>query len=109
LEECEALDTAQIGGTAEGIVDGERRSAALMIAAAGSPGVYVVSQAWDQATQNRGVWVVSVNATCGKATAGAIVPMAAQGFVRDATKVLPRPATKAEVDSALKALDAATR
>jgi hypothetical protein len=107
LEECDALDTAQVSGTAEGIVGGERRSAALVIAAAGSPGVYVVSEAWDQTAQ--GVWVVKISATCRKATAGAIVPMGAQGFVREGVKVLPRVATNAEVDSALKALEAVAR
>jgi hypothetical protein len=106
LEECDALEAAQVSGTAEGIVDGERKSAAVAIAATGSPGVYLVSQALDQANQNQGVWVVSVNATCGKAKAGAIVPMGPQGFVREGTKVLPRPATKAEIDAALKALEA---
>jgi hypothetical protein len=106
LEECDALETAQVGGTAEGIVDGERKSAALAITPTGSPGVYLVSPASDQANQNQGVWVVSVNAACGKAKAGAIVPMGPQGFVREGTKVLPRAATKAEIESALKGLQA---
>jgi hypothetical protein len=107
LEECDALETAQVGGTAEGIVDGERRSAALSITPTGSAGVYLVIPAGDQTSQ--GVWVVSLSATCGKAKAGAIVPMGPQGFVREGTKVLPRAATKAEIDAALKALEAPAR
>jgi hypothetical protein len=101
LEECEALDTAQLSGAAEGIVDGARTSAAVTITATGSPGVYVVSPSND----SQGVWVVNVTATCGRARAGAIVPMGPQGFLRDGTKVLPRAATKTEIDSALKALE----
>lgn len=107
LEECDALDTAQISGMAEGIVDGARKSDSVTISAMGSPGVYVVSQAWEQAlpNQGQGVWAVNVTATCGKAKAGAIVPMGPQGFLRDGTKILPRAATKAEIDSSLKAFD----
>jgi len=101
LEECGVLDKAQISGTAEGIVDGARKSAAVTITATGSPGVYLVSQAFDE---SQGVWVVNVNATCGRAKAGAIVAMGPQGFLRDGTKV-PRAATKTEIDSALKALE----
>jgi hypothetical protein len=106
LEECDALDTAQVSGMAEGIVDGERRSAAVTISGTGSPGVYVVSQAFDE---SQGVWVVNVNATCGRAKAGAIVAMGPQGFRREGTQVLPRAATKAEIESALKALERPAR
>jgi membrane-bound lytic murein transglycosylase B len=69
--------------------------------AAASAGVYLVSQDWSP----EGAWVVSLSATCGSAKAGAIVPMGAQGFLRDGIKVLPRAAMKAEIDAALKALD----
>jgi hypothetical protein len=111
LEECDALETAQVSGAAEGVVDGEHRSAALAITPTGSPGVYLVSpaldqKAGDQTNQNQGLWVVSLTATCGKAKAGAIVPMGPQGFLREATKILPRAATKAEIEAALKGLEA---
>ena len=105
LEECDNLDKAQISGTEEGIVDGARTSAPVTLSAAESPGVYVVSPV---SSQGQGVWVVSLSATCGSATAGAIVPIGAgiggAGFLREKTKVLSRPATKAEIDAALKAL-----
>jgi len=101
MEECDALDTAQISGTAEWIVDGQRRSGGVSISSTGSPGVYVVARV---ANEDQSIWVASLSATCGTAKAGALVPMGPQGFVRDGTKVLPRVATKAEIDSALKAL-----
>ena len=103
LEECAALDTARVVGTAESLVNGERTSAAVTITAAESPAVYVVTTAYD----NQGVGVVSLSVTCGSAGAGAIVPMGPRGFVREGTKVLPRAATKLEIDSALKALESA--
>lgn len=108
LEECDALDKAQISGTAEGLVDGARTSAAVTLSAAGSPGVYVVTQTGNQ---GQGFWVVNLSATCGAAKAGAIVPMGPGGFQREGIKLLPRPATKAEIDAALKeaALKASAR
>jgi hypothetical protein len=102
LEECAAPEKAQISGVAEGIVQGMRMSAPVTLSDAG-PGVYVVSAAWNQ---NQGVWVVNLSATCGNAKAGAIVPLGPSGgFQREGTKILPLPATKAEVDAALKALE----
>lgn len=101
LEECDGLATARISGTAEGLVNGARTSAPVTLNAAASAGVYLVSQDW----ASEGVWVVSLTATCGNARAGAIVPMGPQGFLREGTRVLPRAATPAEVDSALKALE----
>ena len=104
-EECDKLDKAQISGTEEGIVDGARMSAPVTLSAAESPGVYVLSPV---RSQSQGVWVVSLSATCGSATAGAIVPIGAgiggAGFLRERIQVFPRPATKAEIDAALKAL-----
>jgi len=104
LEECDKLDKAQISGTEEGIVDGARKSAPVTLSTAESPGVYLVSPV---SSQSPGVWVVSLSATCGSARAGAIVPIGAgiggAGFLRGKTKVFPRPATKEEIDAALKA------
>lgn len=105
LEECDRLDKAQISGAEEGIVDGARMSAPVMLSAAESPGVYVVSP---MLSQGPGVWVVSLSATCGSARAGAIVPIGAGlggvGFLRERIKAFPRPAKKEEIDAALKAL-----
>ena len=105
LEECDKLDKAQISGTEEGIVDGARMSVPVTLSAAESPGVYLVSPV---RSQSQGVWVVSLSATCGSARAGAIVPIGAgiggAGFLREMTKIFPRPATKVEIDAALKAL-----
>jgi hypothetical protein len=101
FEQCASLDTAQITGLAEGVVAGVRTSAPVMLLSAGSPGVYLASM---ESGPNQGVWVVSLSATCGSAKAGALVSIGPQGFIRERTKLLPRPATKAEIDGALKAL-----
>jgi hypothetical protein len=103
LEECAALDKAQIAGTAEGSVDGARTSAPVTLFTAESPGVYVVTL---PDNQSHGVWVVSLSASCGPAKAGALVPIepGGAGFLRERTKVFPRSPTKAEIDAALKTL-----
>jgi hypothetical protein len=100
MQNCDSPDHAQLNGVAEGIVQGERTSAPVSIDAA-SPGIYVVSPT---RAQSEGVWVVSLSATCGSAKAGALVPIGPQGFLRDKVELLPRAATKAEIDAVLKAL-----
>jgi hypothetical protein len=102
LEQCPTLDRAQITGVAEGIIGGMRKSSSVIFLAAGAPGVYVATPGW---SQNDGVWVVAVSATCGTAKAGALVPIGPRGFLRESTQLLPRAATKAEIDAALKALE----
>jgi hypothetical protein len=102
MQNCDSPDRAHLNGAAEGFLQGARASAAVSIDAA-SPGIYVVSPTW---TQSQGVWVVSLSASCGSAKAGALIPIGPQGFLRDKVKLLPRAATKAEIDAALKAVAA---
>jgi hypothetical protein len=102
LEQCPTLDRAQIAGVAKGIFGGVKKSATVIFLTAGSPGVYVATPGW---SQNEGLWVVAVSATCGTAKAGALVPIGPRGFLRENIQLLPRAATKAEIDAALKALE----
>ena len=102
MEGCAAIETARLTGTAEGIVNGVRTSSPVGITEM-SPGVYVVSP---YINSPAGPWMASLSANCGNATAGALVPIGPQGFIRDQTKLLPRAATKAEIEAALKALPA---
>jgi hypothetical protein len=90
----------QIAGTAEGLVNGVRQSVALKLVETSRPGVYAVNQNWPP----EGEWVVALKGTCADASAGAIVPIGPNGFVRESSKVFPRPATKAEIETSLKAL-----
>jgi hypothetical protein len=99
-EGCSDPAKAQIGGTAEGIVKGARRSVALRVSPASKPGVYAVEQNWPA----EGQWVVNLRGTCAGESAGAIVPIGPKGFIRESSKFFPRPATDAEIDASLKAL-----
>ena len=99
-EGCADPAKAQISGTAEGLVKGERRSVALKIAPMSKPGVYAVYQNWP----SEGEWVVNLKGTCAGSNAGAIVPVGPKGFLRESSKFYPRPATDAEIETSLKAL-----
>jgi len=100
VEGCAEPAKAQIGGTAEGMVKGERRSVALRVMPASKPGVYAVDQNWPP----EGDWVVNLHGTCAGESAGAIVPIGPKGFIRESSKFFPRPATSAEIEASLKAL-----
>jgi hypothetical protein len=99
-EGCSEPTKAQINGTAEGLVKGERRSVALKIASMSKPGIYAVFQNWPQ----EGDWVVNLKGTCAGANAGAVVPIGPNGFIRESSKFYSRPATDAEIETSLKAL-----
>ena len=99
-EGCAEPAKAQIGGTAEGLVKGARRSVVLKVASGARPGVYAVYQNWPA----EGDWVVNLKGTCANASAGAVVPIGPKGFIRESSKFFPRPATDAEVETSLKTL-----
>ena len=99
-EGCAEPAKAQIGGTAEGMVKGERRSVVLRVTAASKPGIYAVEQNWPA----EGEWVVNLRGACAGENAGALVPIGPKGFIRESSKFFPRPATGAEIEAALKAL-----
>jgi hypothetical protein len=99
-EGCADPAKSQIGGTAEGLVKGSRRSVLLKVVASSRPGVYAVYQNWPA----EGDWVVNLTGTCGNATAGALVPLGPKGFLRESSKFFARPATGAEIDASLKTL-----
>jgi hypothetical protein len=97
---CTDPAKSQINGTAEGLVNGARRSVALKIVASSKPGVYAVYQNWP----TEGQWVVNLKGMCVNASAGAVIPIGPKGFIRESSKFFPRPATDAEIDTSLKAL-----
>lgn len=99
-EGCAEAAKAHVDGTAEGLVQGGRKSVALQLTAMSTPGVYAVYPTWPA----DGDWVVSLHGTCAGASAGALIPIGPGGFIRAASKFFPRPATSPEVDAALKAL-----
>jgi hypothetical protein len=95
---CAEPAKPEVAASAEGMVDGVHKSMMLKVLSSSRPGVYAVVQQWGP-----GRWAVVLNGSCGDARAAAIIPVGPSGFVRDASKFLAHPATKAEIDAALKA------
>lgn len=100
LEQCEDLGKSKITGSAEGIAGGIRKSVPIQVLSTGAPNVYVVPATWGE----EGTWVVSLQATCANAKAGAIVPLSRNGFLRESMRLFPRFAAPSEVEASLKAL-----
>ena len=94
-------------GTAEGLVNGQRRSVPLTFVLAEAPNVYSVLNTWGA----EGVWVLNISAVGDHLGAGAVI-----GFDRNSEPAFARfprtmanasrPATSREVDAMLRALDA---
>ncbi len=99
---CADPAKSHIEGSAEGLVNGMRRSVALKVTALARPGVYAVEQNWPV----EGAWVVNLKGTCANANAGAIVPIGPHGFLRESSKFFQRAASPAEIDASLKGLTA---
>jgi|SRR5688572_8368045 len=100
---CDSVADVKMTGSAEGMVNGARRSVALtLVAIDPAEGVYGVLKQW----KNGGHWVVQLNGTCPnpKASASTLVPMNDAAFIREKIEVLGEPATKKQVDAALAAL-----
>jgi hypothetical protein len=104
-EGCTDATKAQIDGTAEGLIQGTRKSVALKLAAMSTPGVYAVYPTWPA----EGDWVVSLHGTCAGAIASALIPIGPGGFIRASSKFFPRLATAPEIDAALQALSQGRR
>ena len=97
---CDPART-RITGTAEGLVDGSRRTVRLELEALATPGVHAVPREFAKG----GVWVVNLVGTCAGKTAGALVPVGPNDtFNRETVKLLSHAATTAEIDASLRAL-----
>ena len=104
---CADPASARITATAEGVVNGRRRSMPLTLSPLPTPGVHALPKEW---TSAGGVWVVSLVGTCAGKTAGALVPVErGPSFRRDAVKQLSHRATAEEIDASLKALTGGQR
>jgi len=99
-ENCADAARVQITGTAEGSVNGERRSVPLRVVPSSTAGAFAVSRDWPQ----QGTWLVSLTGHCGSSTASAVIPIGPNGFLRESSKFFPRAATAAEVESVLTTL-----
>ncbi len=101
-------------GTAEGLVDGQRRSIPLEFTETSRAGVYALKQQWP----SQGQWILNLSINAGQSTPSLLVELAAGGGVEDVeyygmrTKVLAFRSVRlaegkvaaAQIDAALKRL-----
>lgn len=95
-----------VEGTAEGLVDGARRSVKLDFTATSRTGVYALRRQWPA----EGRWALVVRVLQGSAAATALVRIGADGQVAQVTVPtqgrdgwqIPRAVTAAEIDAALR-------
>ena len=99
-ENCADPEKARVTGTAEGLVNGARRSVTLKLIPGSAAGAYLISREWPV----QGVWVVNLSGVCAGAKAGALVPIGPSGYMRESSKFFPRSTTEAEVEASLKSL-----
>ena len=97
-----------IDGTAEGIVNGERRTVRLEFRETSRPGVYALKQMWP----TQGVWTLVIRATQGHQDgATAVVELAADGQIasvkvptaRRGEWTVPASVSMADIEAALRA------
>ena len=97
---CGDLATVKITGTAEGLVNGTRRSLPITLTAVDpAEAVYAIAQQWPQ----EGAWVLHLKGSCStpKADASTLVAVARGTFIRDRSQVLRDPATKKQIEEAV--------
>ena len=100
---CSDLANVRITGTAEGIRNGARQSVPLdLLEIDKAEAIYAVQYQWP----DDGSWVLHLKASCSnpKAEASTLVPMNKMAFIREKTTVLVEPATKKQIEDAVKDL-----
>jgi len=100
---CDDMANVQISGTAEGVRNGNRQSLPLdLLEVDKAQAIYAVQYQWPE----DGSWVLHLKASCAKpkAEASTLVPMNKMAFIRERTTVLVEPATKKQVEDAVKDL-----
>ena len=99
VDGCPEPAQAHVTATAEGIVNGARRSVRVALVPLDNPGVYAVKREW--AAEGR--WIVVLRASYHDLHASALVVVDDNGFLREPSRFFPREPTAAEIESALSA------
>src|SRR4051812_43022805 len=86
---CPDQAKVMVRGTAEGLVDGARKTVPLKRISTAQTGVYVVFREWP----NQGAWILNITGHCADETAAALVVVGTTGVIREASKTYSRPAT----------------
>jgi hypothetical protein len=99
---CGEPSKSTMSASAEGLVNGERKSLPLQVVTLASPGLYAIKGQ----LPSEGSWVLSVTGTYLEANTGAIVPITSKGIERKAAKLSRHKPLPAEVDALLRGIAA---
>jgi hypothetical protein len=94
---CHNPEVATYAGTAEGVVNGTRRSVPLKFVRLDSKGLWAVERDWP----SEGKWVLHIEATRDGVTAHALGKVDAQGSVKRVGDTHIYKVSKAQIESAL--------
>jgi hypothetical protein len=95
---CHNPELAKVTASAEGIVNGTRKSVPLTLIPLSEAGSYAVARAWPDS----GKWVVSISATADGRQTGAIAKLGSSGFNKEDAKFMAHVPTQAEIESTLR-------
>ena len=96
---CHEPEKARVTGTAEGIVDGKRRSIPLKLAALSEPGMFALTEQWPTG----GKWVIQlVGDNNDGAITSALVSAGSGGIDRKGVKLAPGKPSMAEIEARLR-------
>ena len=101
---CHNPADATVTGSAEGLVNGVRRSIPLKLEPVSQPGTYAVAPQWPA----DGVWVLKFNGNYLGRDVGALVRLAPQKFEKQSAELFQRKITAEDVDASLKSLATTT-
>ncbi len=99
LDGCHNPADATVTATAEGLVNGQRRSIPLKLEPVSQPATYAVAPQWPA----EGRWVLNFSATYLGRDAGAIVRLTPGKFEKESSKVFPGKATPEALEASLRA------
>ncbi len=98
---CADLSKLQVSASNEAMPGGTRRSTQLQpVSLPNQPGVYGIQYPGDAG----GTLLIAITANCQNEAAGALVPIAGRGFVRESTQLLTHAPSQAEIETALKSV-----
>ena len=97
---CHNPADATVTGSAEGLVNGVRRSIPLKLEPVSQPGTYAVQPQWPA----DGLWVLKFNGHYLGRDVGALVRLAPQKFEKQSAELFQRKITAEDVDASLKSL-----
>jgi hypothetical protein len=99
---CHNPAEANITATAEGLVNGVRRSIPLKLEPVSQPATFAITRQWPA----EGVWVLNLTGTYLGRDAGALVRITPGKFEKESARLFQRKVTAAEIDAALRSAQA---